>query len=272
MQKLAVLWIIGLTLWGIVGYLVTYKLFKVLPNFFLILLGLASFGFTILWLFFDFYYFHWYDDWAWLLEARSWRGIEFTIIFIGVFCALLQRNVNLKFKCRDPFSCHNGIALIFIIIIPSFIKPVLHHVEPRWKKSWDQDVCLQTTPYTCGPASAATILRYFGINKTEEEISRKTWMTRHGTEPWRLARYIRRNGLKARFIPVPSQPADPPIPCIAGVRPLNDPLKGHFITVLDKTENTLTIGDPAGGRLKMTKEELFRIYRFVGFVIEVTIK
>ncbi|MBN1902249.1 hypothetical protein JW926_13070 [Candidatus Sumerlaeota bacterium] len=272
MQTMAVLWIVGLSLLGIAGYILTYKLAKILPLSLLILLGVVSFGFTLLWLLIDFYYFHWYDDWAWLLEARSRKGFEFTIIFIGVFCSLIQQNVNKKFKCRDPFSCHNGVALILIIITPSFIKPVLHHVEPGWRESWDEEVCIQTTPYTCGPASAATILKYYGINKTEEEISRSAWLTKHGTEPWHLARIIRKSGLKAKFVSVPSQPADPPIPCIAGVRQKDDLKKGHFITILEKTENSFTIGDPAVGKLKITKEELFEVYVFVGFVIQVTIK
>jgi len=259
-----------LTLWGVFGYLLMYHSYKRIPGIILVFLGLGSFSITVLWLFIDFYYFHWYDDWAWLLEMRSLRGIEVTIIFIGIFCAILQQNINKKMQFKDPFSRHNGVALLLVMVIAPYIKPILYTVEPKWSEKWDQGVCIQTTPYTCGPASTATILNYYGIQRTEHEISHATYFTKHGTEPWYLARYIRQCGLEAHFISVPNRPADPPVPCIVGVRADSKKGKGHFITLLGKTPNTFFVGDPSLGLVELTKDDLFDIYYFVGFVIHVT--
>jgi len=264
-----VLWLVLIMFLGIAGYLFMYITYNRWNKFLLALIGIVSFEVTILWLFFDFYYFHWYDDWAWLLEVRSWKGIEFSSFLIGVFCGLVQRNVNKKLKLKDRFSRHNGIVLILIIVLPPFIKPVLYPVHPKWENTWDIGVCLQTTPYTCGPASTATVLNFYGVRRSEQEISRNTWLTKHGTEPWHLARYLRQNGFKAKFISVPNEPGDLPIPCIVGVRIDGKKGKGHFLTILEKTENTYTFGDPAVGRVKLSKEETFSVYYFVGFIIHV---
>ena len=259
-----------LMIWGVSGYVLVYHLYKKIPGFFIVLLGVISFFITMLWLLIDFYYFHWYDNWAWLLEIRSLRGIEATFIFIGIFCAILQQNINKKIQFKDSFSRHNGIALLLVMVIVPYIKPVLYTVEPKWRENWVQGVCVQTTPYTCGPASTATILNYYGIRRTEHEISHATYFTRHGTEPWYLARYIRQCGLEAHFVSVPTEPADPPVPCIVGVRAGGKKGKGHFITLLGKTPTTFFVGDPAFGPTELRKEELFNTYYFVGFVIHVT--
>ncbi len=268
----AVFCVVLLTIWGGLGYAFVYHFYKKIPRILLILLGVLSFSMTMLWLLIDFYYFHWYDDWAWLLEIRSWRGIEGTIIFIGIFCAILQQNISRKIQFKDSFSRHNGIALLLVMVIVPYIKPIFYTVEPRWSEKWVQGVCLQTTPYTCGPASTATILNYYGIRKTEHEISHATYFTKHGTEPWYLARYIRSCGLDASFVPVPSRPADPPVPCIVGVRSGGKKGKGHFIAILGKTPNTFFVADPANGLNELMKDDLFNIYYFVGFVIHVTEK
>lgn len=51
---------------------------------------------------------------------------------------------------------------------------------PECGHNWDQDVCLQTTPYSCSAASAATLLKAYGIPATEAEMA-GLCLTRRGT-------------------------------------------------------------------------------------------
>ena len=52
---------------------------------------------------------------------------------------------------------------------------------PQCGDRWDKlGTCLQTTRFTCSPASAATLLRKYGIEATEQEMA-ELCLTRHGT-------------------------------------------------------------------------------------------
>jgi hypothetical protein len=62
----------------------------------------------------------------------------------------------------------------------SLVWPFLGAV-PQCENVWTVDgICLQTTPSTCTPASAATLLRLHGISATEQEMA-ELCLTREGT-------------------------------------------------------------------------------------------
>jgi hypothetical protein len=63
--------------------------------------------------------------------------------------------------------------------IYSVFHPVLG-MNPECRDEWMRDVCLQTTPSTCSPACAATLLRMHGISATEPEMA-ELCLTRRGT-------------------------------------------------------------------------------------------
>ncbi len=51
---------------------------------------------------------------------------------------------------------------------------------PDCDSRWQKDICLQTTPYSCSAASAATILKAHGIDASEAEMA-ELCLTRRGT-------------------------------------------------------------------------------------------
>ena len=59
------------------------------------------------------------------------------------------------------------------MLIP-FIKPILLPVKAYSKieNKWQDNICIQTTNSTCGPSSLATLFKFEGIEKTEEEIAK----------------------------------------------------------------------------------------------------
>jgi ABC-type bacteriocin/lantibiotic exporter with double-glycine peptidase domain len=157
--------------------------------------------------------------------------------------------------------------LLFFGLLGPYVKPIFR--APFWdqfRDQWSNDVCLQTSESSCGPACAATLLRQLGHPMTEMEIARESFTSRHGTENWYLARTLRRHGATVEFVRQPD-PAQPwPHPAIAGVRMQNT---GHFITILGRQGDQYTIGDPIGGRHTQSQAAWSQTYEFTGFFLVV---
>jgi ABC-type bacteriocin/lantibiotic exporter with double-glycine peptidase domain len=123
-------------------------------------------------------------------------------------------------------------------------------------------VCLQSSYATCGPASAATLLRGLGHNVTEKELAVDSYTYSGGTEAWYLARAIRRRSAQAEFVLTDSAF---PSPSIAGVRMGG----GHFIAIESAASDKVTFVDPLTGESTLTPSELHARYRFTGFFLRV---
>ncbi|MGE0759035.1 MAG: hypothetical protein AB7F89_10890 [Pirellulaceae bacterium] len=61
----------------------------------------------------------------------------------------------------------------------SMVYPLMGE-SPECGNAWSSDICLQTTPLTCTPACAATLLRAHGISVSEGEMA-KACLTRDGS-------------------------------------------------------------------------------------------
>lgn len=157
--------------------------------------------------------------------------------------------------------------LVLLLLPVPFIKPAVMPLNYNriWNR-WRDGVCMQTTTATCGPCSAATLLRHFGMRATEKEIARASYSYAFGTENWYLARYLRKRGLKVNYVKTAPSPARIPYPSIAGVRGLG---YGHFIVVLDKTPKGYVIADSLAGEAVLSEKTIFKSYTFTGFFMRV---
>lgn len=121
-----------------------------------------------------------------------------------------------------------------------------------------------STPSTCGPASAATLFRQFGVEVGERELARECFSSRTGTENWYLARAFRRRGFDVEFVKMTDVPAELRGPAIAGVRVEG---RGHFIPVLGVTNGFAELGDPMIGYERVGLGGLAQRYEFTGFLM-----
>jgi ABC-type bacteriocin/lantibiotic exporter with double-glycine peptidase domain len=121
------------------------------------------------------------------------------------------------------------------------------------------------TVSTCGPTSAATLLKEFGQNASEEELPRESFTYRGGTEIWYVARAFRRRRLTADFLIQARERISPPAPAIAGV--VLPGGAGHFIAILSESADAVTVGDPLRGKLVIPRNELASAYHFTGFFL-----
>ena len=113
------------------------------------------------------------------------------------------------------------LALPFLrctgLLVP-YLKPML--LPPKWQQfqdRWSDNVCLQTSESSCGPACAATLLRQLCKTGTEEQVARESFTSRTGTENWYLGRTLRKHGVEVQYTFEPDVGKPWPFPAIAGV-------------------------------------------------------
>jgi len=209
------------------------------------------------------YYFHWFDNAVWFYEFRSLPFTELTAagagLFAGAFAECLK---GLKLASR-PFL----LALLTLGIVAPHLKPLLAPVpNHRFSEMWQNNVCMQSTPSSCGAASAATIFKSFGVSLSEQALARECFTCLGGTENWYIARAFRRRGFTVNYRLEKSFPDKLQTPAIAGVRVGGI---GHFITILDKTDGVFVTGDPLVGKEKVPGYEMDKRFDFTGFFMEI---
>jgi hypothetical protein len=203
------------------------------------------------------FYLHLYDNAVWFYETRAipWSELSFAGVgWLGGTLHARLRPESWQQRALVP------MATLLVLMVP-FAKQLLNPIRlARLSDRCNSIVCLQTSPSTCGPASAATILRAYGENATERELAHDAYSSNSGTEAWYLARALRKRGYSAHFVVSNSEL---PHPAIAGVRVGG----GHFIAVLNANDHQITIVDPLSGKLALTPDEVRQRYRFTGFFL-----
>lgn len=132
-------------------------------------------------------------------------------------------------------------------------------------------ICLQSTDYTCGPASAVTVVRKLGLPCEEGEIAILAHTSQAmGTPPGILAETLQkryaRDGLRCQLQHFRS---------VAELRSAGLVLAlikfglmvDHYLVILEVTDKTVVVGDPLSGKAILTHEEFAKKWRFSGIVV-----
>lgn len=208
---------------------------------------------------FALYYLHFFPEPAWYYQFRSVPGTEFFTVLLGVCGGLVASTLSRIFLILP-------LLLVTVFSLAPIIKPFIGPISKEdMADSWDGEVCIQSTPSTCGAASSATILKSLGVESTESELAAEAHSYMGGTEAWYLARVVRARGLEPRFRLSQGFDAEINFPAIAGVR-LGK--VGHFIPILRKEGEQFLIGDPLRGEELLSLETLLERYDFTGFYME----
>jgi predicted double-glycine peptidase len=161
------------------------------------------------------------------------------------------------------------LFFIFPFMTPALVREKLENLRTTFSKD---GVCLQTTNYTCGPASAVTALAQFGIKSQEGELAVLAYSSpQMGTADDLLARAIEKRygseGIKCTYRYFDSiEQLKQNCPTIAVIK--YSFFVDHFVAVLEVTENKVIIADPIVGRLEYTYEQFNKEWRFVGIVVK----
>lgn len=210
------------------------------------------------------YYTHLFDNAAWFYNFRAIRYTELLASGIGLIAGWL-------YSASAPESFGEKLAipsaLLILVAIP-FIKPVMTPLDySALQDRCDGDACLQTTFSTCGPTSAANVLKILGTPSSERELAEAAYTYRGGTENWYLSRALRQRGFDTNVMVAQPLPDRLPTPSIAGV--ILGGGAGHFVAVLSQDRSNVTMVDPLKGKLVVPRVELTRAYHFTGFFLVV---
>lgn len=203
----------------------------------------------------------------WLYRIRSVPFTELLVAGSGLLFGPLQGEVIRREVLRRRLgSWLVPIIGMFTALLP-FLKPIVHRIpDAAFGEQWRGVVCLQSTPSTCGPASAATLFQRLGVEVGERELARECFSSRTGTENWYLARAFRRRGFEVEFVKMTNVALELRGPAIAGVRVEG---RGHFIPVLAVTNGFAELGDPMVGYERVALSELATRREFTGFLMTV---
>jgi hypothetical protein len=205
------------------------------------------------------YYLKVFSEPLWLYRLRAVPGSELLAALAGVPAGAFFRTTPRLARWTVPM-------LTFGLLFAPYLKFWLDRT--LLKETWRDGVCLQSTPSTCGPASAATLCRVLGVTVTERELATESYSTATGTENWYLARALRRRGLTPDWQRTEPNPAALLYPAIAGTQLGGPGGAGHFIVILDKTPEGYRIADPIGGRTTLRHDQLSGgHYYFTGFFL-----
>ncbi|WP_031497673.1 cysteine peptidase family C39 domain-containing protein [Bryobacter aggregatus] len=208
------------------------------------------------------YSLHLFDGLAWFYNFRALAYTELAAALLGVLVGVIHEWFQPETwgeRLAIPF------ALLALLLLPH-LKPILSPVNLLgMQNDCIGDVCLQSTPSSCGPASAASLLRNRGQMASERELARESLTSTTGTENWYLARALRKRGVPAQVKILSAANEAILSPSIAGVKIGGN--SGHFIAILDQTPTHVTIVDPLHGKIIYEKEALKRKYRFTGFFL-----
>ena len=205
---------------------------------------------------------------VWFYEFRSIPYTELTAGGAGLLAGLLHERFSTNAKFRRIAGSWFFPGVLGLGLLTPYIKPIARPLNPnQFQNRWSDQVCLQTSESSCGPACAATLLHHFGKEATEAQIARECFTSRNGTEAWYLARMFRKRGLHVQFVFHSDLNKAWPSPAIAGVRLPQSGNTGHFITVLDRRNDKYVIGDPLEGITTQSQSALRDTYDFTGFFI-----
>lgn len=213
---------------------------------------------------------HFVQPFSWVAVGR----IRFVTLCFAVSMGLTVPLSRLPHRIEKLIVCFlmAGFVTWFSILpvlVPALVKDHLSELRTRF----DADgICRQTTDYTCGPAAAVTALGKLGLIAEEGELAVLSYSSpMTGTLPACLSAAIENrysaDGLTCRYRRFDSidQLRDAGI-TLAMVREAF--LMDHCLTILNVSDDAVTVADPVTGTRLMPLGQFEKIWRFSGIVLQ----
>ncbi|MCZ6689914.1 MAG: cysteine peptidase family C39 domain-containing protein [Planctomycetota bacterium] len=182
---------------------------------------------------------------------------------LGVVTFLASLSASASFKVGDPRRWK--LVFAFSLLVGS-IYFLIHNlnapIAPRLVELVDEDgVILQTSGVSCVAASAANIVRLYGIERTEKAMADYLGTTRMGTTMAQLIYGLDRMGFECRPVERPDgAPLELRAPAVLLVDHPRTPREGHAVAYVGKKEGLFEILDPTLGRIRLTQEQVSVIW------------
>ena len=214
--------------------------------------------------------FHFVQPFSWIAVGRT----RFITLSLAVSMGLTVPLSRLPYKLEKFVVCllMAGFVAWFSVLPvlgPALVRDRLSNLTTKFDPN---GICRQTTDYTCGPAAAVTALGQLGLAADEGELAVLSYSSpMTGTLPDCLYSALKdrysADGLKCQYRRFDSvdQLKDAGV-TLAVVREAF--LMDHCLTVLNVSDDAVTIADPATGRRLIPHGQFEKIWRFSGIVLE----
>lgn len=202
----------------------------------------------------------------WIVAGRR----EFVVM--ALVCPLLMTSL----LSRLPQRRNRRAVVVLMILLTGyysvlpFLMPAIEYPRLAGLETvLDTDgVCLQSTQFNCGPASAVTVLRRLGVSAEEGQMAIRSHTTRFVGAPMdSLCSAMRGYGVPARLVhcrAVGELQGKGPFVAVIKFHPLFD----HYVAVLSVSESEVTIGDPLEGLRRCTPQEFDKEWRRCAIIID----
>jgi Peptidase C39 family len=209
---------------------------------------------------------------AWLSSGR----LRFVIIALTVTMGAMTLIGRLKNRIEKSVVFLVMLAVVAWGAVLPFALPLIvkNDLANLSTKTDADNICVQSTSYTCGPAAAVTALRKLGVPAQEGELAVLSHTSPIvGTMPWELYKAIDNryaaSGIDCRFRQFDSinqlKDADVTLAVIKDAFLLD-----HCVAILDVTDKNVIIGDPILGKIKMSHKDFQSVWRFYGIALKHT--
>ena len=207
---------------------------------------------------------------AWISSGR----LRFVVIALSVTMGAMTLIGRLKNRIEKAFLFVVMIGVVgWGAILPFAYPLIIKNDLARLPTLTDADnICFQSTPYTCGPAAAVTALSRLGIRAHEGELAILSHTSPIiGTMPWELYKAIEDryavDGIDCRFRHFDSisqlREAGVTLAVIKDAFLLD-----HCVAIIEVGDDTVTIGDPILGKVQMSYKDFQGIWRFYGIALK----
>ncbi|MCZ6601878.1 MAG: cysteine peptidase family C39 domain-containing protein [Planctomycetota bacterium] len=182
---------------------------------------------------------------------------------LGVVTFLASLSAAASFRAGDPRRWKLVFAFSLLVGSMYFLIYNLNApIAPRLVELVDEDgVILQTSGVSCVAASAANIVRLYGIERTEKAMAEILGTTRMGTTMAQFIYGLEGMGFECRTVERPDgEPMELEAPAVLLVDHPRTPREGHAVAYMGKREGLFEILDPTLGRIRLTQKQVSAIW------------
>jgi len=208
------------------------------------------------------------------LFALAVGRMKFLVFAVAIPLGLSAPLPHLPRRSERFITCIALGVLIFVFALFPFLGPAAFAGAlrdlPDTRDAYG--ICLQNTPYTCGPAAAVTALNRLGVPAAEGTMAMQARTCPFmGTTTYDLCRAIdiasAKSGLKAAFCRLDS--LDQLSADNGALLLLKEGfLLTHCVALLDISDRMVTFADPAEGMISLPKDVFARLWTGQAIIIK----
>lgn len=196
---------------------------------------------------------------SWLHADR----MEFAVMAVVTTVMLTTTLVRLQPRQRVYVSGFMAAFTVYFSLLPFAYPAITHDRLAALETNLDANgVCLQSTNFNCGPAAAVTVLRKRGIDAHEGELALDAHTNPFaGTPTDALCRSIGETysvPCHIEYFESVDEIADR-VPWVAVVK--YSFMIDHYVAVLAVEEDSVLLGDPLSGEVRLPKNEFEKQWR-----------